>query len=167
MGKIWKHLLITVLGAVLVIGVPLYTSDYFLSFFRSDADTVSSASVIIDAPSGDYIVLINQDYHPDADTLEQWKTLFSGKEAGVIFEDISCSVASGDTGALDMAKSLQSRLPENQMTISTEDAGLLFSRADAGCYDILIASAEFADIYNLQSAYRDNVTVIQVGGDSQ
>ena len=85
---------------------------------------------------------------------------FRGEEVSVIFEDISCSVATGDTGGQELARSFQSRLPENQMRIQTEDVTLLLSRADHGKFDVIVLSKEFADSYAAETAYQDNVDVI-------
>jgi galactitol-specific phosphotransferase system IIB component len=62
-----------------------------------------------------------------------------------------------------MAQSFQSRLPEKQMSVQTENATLLMSRADCGKYDIIILSKEFAESYDMTtvdstSAIRINVT---------
>ncbi len=131
------------------------------SLFSGDLDAVSSASIILDQPSGNYIILINRELHQDEDNLDQWITFFSGGEILYIFEDISCSVANADLSGLELAKSFQSKLPENQMQIITEDATLLMSRADEGLYDIIIMSAEFAETYSAQTAYGDDDEVVE------
>ena len=105
--------------------------------------------------------------HPDAENLAKWKQFFRGEDMGFLFEDISCSVAKGDVGALDLARSFQSQLPENQMSVRPEEATLLFSRADAGKFDILIVSQEFADIYHAQSARTESVDWIEMQGGAE
>jgi hypothetical protein len=122
--------------------------------------------VIIDQPSGDYIVLINQNLHTNRDNLYTWVQFFSGQEISYLFEDISCSVAAGDSGALTMAQSFQSRLPEKQMSVQTENATLLLSRADCGKYDIIILSSEFAERYDLTTIDGAAVTMIEITGGS-
>jgi galactitol-specific phosphotransferase system IIB component len=87
---------------------------------------------------------------------------FGGEEISYLFEDISCSVIAADTGALTMAQSFQSRLPEKQMTIRTEDATLLMSRADRGKYDIIIISKEFAKSYDATTAEGKNTALINI-----
>ncbi len=120
-------------------------TDYFKSYVTTGGvDAVTSASVILDAPSGSYLVLINTTCHTDDETLATWVTFFSGGEVDYIFEDVVCTVASVDTGAVDMAESLQSRLPENQMRIESENQTMVLSRLDYSKFDVLVMSAEFA-----------------------
>lgn len=159
--KILKHFGIIAASLVLLLGVPLVCTGKAGSLFSGDLDAVSSASIILDQPSGNYIILINRELHQDEDNLDQWITFFSGGEILYIFEDISCSVANADLSGLELAKSFQSKLPENQMQVITEDATLLMSRADEGLYDIIIMSAEFAETYSAQTAYGDDDEVVE------
>ena len=116
-------------------------------------DAISSATSIIDAPSGEYVIVLNSSAHPDKEKLSVWADFFSGKEISIIFEDISCQVIRGDEGGLEMAKSLQSRLPENQMTLTVTDGTLLMSKAEAGRYDSILMSAEYADSFGADTLY--------------
>jgi galactitol-specific phosphotransferase system IIB component len=75
-------------------------------------------------------------------------------------------VASGDSGALTMAQSFQSRLPEKQMSVQTENATLLMSRADCGKYDIIILSKEFAETYDMTTMDSASAVRIDVTGGS-
>ena len=88
--------------------------------------------MILAQPSGEFLVLLNTAKHPDAKNLALWEQLFTGDEAPVIFEDITCLTAAPDSGGNEMAQSCRSRLPENQMTVHAIDATLLFSKAEAG-----------------------------------
>jgi hypothetical protein len=160
------HSLVVLAGVALLLGVPFLTTDYAKSMRNGTVDTVSSASVIIDQPSGDYIVLINQNLHTNRDNLDTWVQFFSGQEISYLFEDISCSVISGDSGALTMAQSFQSRLPEKQMSIQEENATLLMSRADHGKYDMMILSKEFAESYDAATIDDGTAVVIDVIGGS-
>ncbi len=74
------------------------------------------------------------------------------------------SVPKGDQGAVSMARSFQSRLPENQMKLHTENASLLCSQADNGLFDIRILSREYADAYRAESAHSDEVQVLALTG---
>ena len=154
-----KHILFIAAGAFLILGLPFLGSDYFKNM-TDGVDAVSGASLIIDKPSGEYVVLINRDFHKNEENLALWHHFFRGEEVSYIFEDISCSVAAGDAGGQEMARSFQSRLPENQMRIRSEDATLLLSRADHGKFDVIVLSKEFAEGYSADTAYRDNVDVI-------
>ena len=158
-----KHAGIVAGGLFLILVLPLLCTGNAAALF-SDVDAVTSSTVVLDAPSGSYVVLINQELHTDADNLAEWIKFFNGEDILYIFEDVACSVASSDSAGLDMAESYQSRLPENQMEIQTEDPTLLLSRADAGLFDIIVMSAEFAEAYSAYTAYTDSVTVIQVAG---
>jgi galactitol-specific phosphotransferase system IIB component len=157
-----KHTGIVLAGVFLLLGIPFFTTDYFRNLLCGDTDAVSSASVIIDQPSGEYIVLINRELHTDEENRNTWIQFFSGEEISYLFEDISCSVAAADTGALTMAQSFQSRLPEKQMSIQIEDASLLMSRADRGKYDIIILSKEFAKSYDVTTAEGEATTLINI-----
>jgi len=162
-----KHVLLCAAGVLALLGLPFTQTSRFRQLLSGDTDAVSSASVVLDQPSGSYIVMINEAEHPDAENLAKWKQFFRGEDMGFLFEDISCSVAKGDAGALDLARSFQSQLPENQMSVRPEEATLLFSRADAGKFDILIVSQEFADIYHAQSARTESVDWIEMQGGAE
>ena len=67
--KILKHLLIVTGALFILVGVPLMMTDYWRGLLSSDeADAVSSPSVVIDKPSGNYIVLITTRLHTDLKT---------------------------------------------------------------------------------------------------
>lgn len=143
--KIRYHVLIIVVALVLLVGLPLYLTGFFDEDIGVDA--ISSATMIIDQPTGAYVVIINPDFHPDKDKLATWRKFFAGEEIDFIFEDISCVVANIDESGLEIAKSFQSRLPENQMTIRTEDITLMLSKAMTDRYDVIILSKEIFDAY--------------------
>jgi hypothetical protein len=163
--NILKHMGVVLAGVVLLLVIPFWKTDYFKQLTNKEVDAVASASVVIDQPSGEYEVLINRDMHPDADNLDTWISFFSGGEISYLFEDISCSVIKGDAGALTMARSFQSRLPEKQMSVQTEDATLLMSRADNGKYDIIIISKEYAKSYGAATAVGTNTTLINIDSE--
>jgi len=160
--KIGRHILIILTALFLILGLPFLRTGY-LERKLTGADAVASSSVIIDAPSGEFVVLINKDVHTNAENLQTWEDFFSGKEIGYLFEDIICTVATGDAGGITMAQSFQSRLPENQMEIKTEDTILMLSKAEYGKFDIIIMSKEIADSFTASTLYdRDNVIMIAV-----
>lgn len=161
-ANIIKHIGIIAGSTLIILGIPLLLTGRLPSFFSNGPDAVTSASVILDKPSGQYYVLVNKDLHSDAEKLRDWVTFFSGGEILYIFEDISCSVAASDAGGLDMANSFRSRLPENQMQITPEDAALLASRADHGLYDVIILSRECADHYKIPTEASEHNEVIEV-----
>ena len=164
--RVLRHIGIIAAGVILMIGVPLWCTGYITSLFSDSADVVSSASVVLDQPSGEFVVLINKELHKNQENLDKWIKFFSGDVAEdeilVIFEDVSCSVAETDSTGVDLAESFRSQLPENQMQVKQEDVTLVASRADNGFFDILVMSKEFADAYSLETAYGDNVQVINV-----
>ena len=164
--NVLKHIGIVAAGIILIIGVPLLCTGYPQRLMSGSLDAVSSASIVLDQPSGSFIVMINKDYHKDEDTLHDWIRFFSGSveedELLIIFEDIAVSAASADAAGAEMADSLRSQLPENQMKVTKEDATLLMSRADAGLFDIIILSKEFADGYHAETAFGSNVEVVEL-----
>lgn len=161
--KVIKHIIIVCVCLVVILGMP------FLYLYKraggNDTDAVSSASVIIDQPSGEYVVLINKNRRKDDDTLRTWISFFSGDEISFVFEDIICHVAESDTSGYTMAASFQSRLPENQMKVVSEDGTLMMSKAENGNYDIIVMSKEAADIYNIDRlAGRSDCEVCSITG---
>lgn len=148
-GGIIRHIMIGLLSAVLLIGGPIYA--VYGPLGTGSADAVSSATVVIEQPSGAYVVLINRDRHANADNLDTWVTFFGGGDFNIIFEDISCIVPNADAGGLELAKSFQSRLPENQMKLRTEDTTLLLSKAAYGEFDVIIFSREAYDAYGAKT----------------
>ena len=143
-------------------------SGYFSRLIRGSLDAVSGASVVLDEPSGEFVILINKNIHTDREALSDWVRFFSDEaeddELVIIFEDISCSVAQTDAAGVEMAESLRSQLPENQMKIEKEDATLIMSRADSGLFDMILLSKEYADVYHAETAYKDTVQVIEIKG---
>ncbi len=162
MKKYLKHTGIILAGILFLLGIPFLSTDYFKTLLNGNTDAVTSASVVIDQPSGEYIVLVNGNLHTDKENLDTWIKFFQGEEISYLFEDISCSVIKGDEGALNTAKSFQSRLPEKQMRIQQEDATLLMSRADNGKYDIIIISKEYANSYDVTTAEGENTALINI-----
>ncbi|MBQ7565002.1 MAG: hypothetical protein IJT16_13565 [Lachnospiraceae bacterium] len=108
--------------------------------------------------------MINQALHPNEEKLSAWRDFFEGREIPVIFEDISCVVGASDSTGYEMARSFQSRLPENQMRIRTENPALMLSKADYGKFDVLLLSKEAADVYNVSELYdEDGYIIIHAG----
>ena len=166
--KTLKHLFIVAVVLFLIVGVPFMMTDYWRGLLSSDeADAVSSPSVVIDKPSGNYIVLINTRLHKDKEKLNQWIDFFSGKETDIIFEDIACTVAEGDAMGIEMADSFRSKLPENQMKIKKEEAVLVVSRAEEGKFDVLLMSKEFANSYKLKEKNRDYIDDINISEEKK
>ncbi|MBQ8922176.1 MAG: hypothetical protein IJ060_08470 [Oscillospiraceae bacterium] len=139
------HLIADLAVLFLILGLPMLCTDTGRAVLRGQPDAVSGASVIAAQPSGNYVVLLNTDRHPDKGNLALWEQFFTGDEAPVIFEDISCLTAVSDRGGRDMAESCRSRLPENQMTVQAIDSTLLLSKAEYGLFDCIILSQEAAD----------------------
>ncbi len=164
--KLLGHGALILGGLFLLLGVPFLATDYGQNFIKTGGmDTVSSASTILDAPSGQYVIFINNALHTE-EKLSEWETFFSGGDITYIFEDISCSVSSGDAGAIEMAQSLQSRLPENQMSLQKEDQTLLLSRAENGKFDVLIMSVEFVEANLNLEDFLASATIITIEGES-
>ncbi|MBQ7371635.1 MAG: hypothetical protein IJW67_07105 [Blautia sp.] len=162
-----RHMLwiVGLLTVFLVIPCFAFTDIPALAVNRlsGNVDGISSSSIVLDAPSGHYVVLINTDRHTDKETLDLWLDFFAGKEIPIIFEDISCVVAQQDAPGMEMAIACQSRLPENQMTIRQEDGLMMVSKAEEGGFDILILSEEIADVYSVSTLYeKENVKVVTI-----
>ena len=160
--KVIKHIIIVCVCLFAMLGIPFL---FLYSKTAGGTDAVTGASVIIDQPSGDYMVFINKDRRRDEETLATWESFFSGREISYVFEDIICCVAENDTAGYTMAQSFQSRLPENQMVIHKEDGTLMMSKADTGRYDIIIMSKEAAKMYNVDTleGRDDSITCLITG----
>lgn len=161
-----KHTAIIVISLFLILGVPFMNTDYFKALISDgEVDSVSSASVVIEKPSGNYIVLINLEKHTNEENLSLWHDFFEGKDVSFIFEDIECTVASNDSNGITMAESFRSRLPENQMKIKPEDATLMLSKAEYNKFDVIIISEEIADMFTAETLFDiENIDVIRVRG---
>lgn len=114
----------------------------------SAADAVSKATTIIDAPSGSFVVLLNEKKHEARQTADDWEAFFRG-ESPLLMEDIVCDVIQSDPSGYEMADSYRSRLPENQMTIRQGEALLVVSRAEQGLCDVVVMSKETADSWKI------------------
>lgn len=164
--SIVKHIIVTVAAIFLILGIPFISTDYFKALISDDPDAVTSASVIVDKPSGDYIVFINLNKHTNKENLALWHDFFEGKDVSFIFEDINCCVAKNDVNGLTMAQNFQSRLPENQMIISAEDSTLMLSKAEYNKFDVIVMSQEIADFYSADTLFKNsNIDVIKVKGE--
>lgn len=166
--RMWKHVCIVAGSLFVTLGAPYMTTDHFRNMVSgNDIDAVSSASVIVEQPSGNYLVLMNLDKHGNADAMEQWRLFFSGSDDyDVIFEDVVCTVASSDPNGRTMAESFRSRLPENQMKVKSEDATLMLSKAEYGKFDVIVMSEEVADLYTASQLYdKGSVEVMYVKGE--
>ncbi|MBR1554639.1 MAG: hypothetical protein IJ644_04510 [Oscillospiraceae bacterium] len=163
--KVIRHILCDMLILFLMLGLPFLRTDYCKALMNPDADAVSSASVIVDKPSGTYLVCINLEKHTDDEALEIWRDFFTGKEIDLIFEDIVCSVAKSDSNAGTLAENYQSRLPEHQCEIRKEDVTLMLSKAEHLKFDILVMSQEIADFYHADTLRSmPEIEIIQVQG---
>lgn len=151
--KAVTHIVTDVVLLTAMLGLPVVLTG-------TKPDAVSSASVIIEAPSGQFLVLLN------TDTLEEdafWEAYFSGEDVDFCFEDIHCMTAQSDAAALTMAQSFQSRLAEHQMDVRQEDLTLLMSKADHGKFQVIILSEELAAYCKAETAMCDGVKALHIG----
>ena len=159
-SKLLAHIGGTLLAVFLLAALPILLS--FDIFGAETADAVSSASLELpDQPSGDFVILMRADLHRD--TAADWESFFKDEDFAVIFEDISCLVSIGDESAKQLAERYMAQLPENQMTLRSEDATLLASKAEAGYIDVAIFSREMADAIGL-SPRGEKIRLIELKG---
>ena len=169
MKKILRPLaVLCALGLALLLPYRVFIGPLSGLFSRlGGVDAVTSASVIIDKPSGSYLVLLNADRHSKYGTADDWTRFFTG-ESLVIMDDVDCQVIDQDAGGRQLAESYQSRLPENQMRIRDENGLMLLSKAERGGFDVIVLSREFADAYSAQTVFdQANVRVLQIGGEAE
>ena len=163
MKMVIKHTLIA--AAVLAITVVLPFSLNRSIFFGGNTDAVAQATAVIpDEPSGEHIVLINKRLH--SDSLDEWISFFNDEEFAVIFDDIKCTAAMGDNSGIQLAERFMAQLPENQMTLRTEDPTLLISKAEKGYIDTAVFSKEMADALKL-SIKSDDIAVVYIHGGTK
>lgn len=146
-SEIIRHIVCLVVTVLLFAGTP---AVLLAVSGGQGVDAVSSATKILEQPSGAYVVFLNRNRHTDADTLHTWIHFFSGEEIDFLFEDISCIVSAADQGGLEIAKSFQSRLPENQMKLRTEDATMFLSKVYYGDFDVAVMSREAYQAYGAE-----------------
>lgn len=147
--RLLRRAAVTVLGLFLLAGLPALLTGAPQRALQG-TDAVSAATVVLDQPSGAYVVLINRGRHTNEDNLAVWDRFFRGEEIDFLFEDISCVTADSDPSGLELARSFQSRLPENQMRLRTENITLLLSKARWGIYDVILLSREVYDAYGAE-----------------
>lgn len=163
--KAVKHIIVVIAALFVILGIPTLSSVDVSALLSGNPDAVTHASTELpDQPSGEFIVLINND--TQGDYIEEWREFFTEGDFGVIMSDIGCMTFEGDTTAIQLAERYQARLPENQMTLKSENALLLASKAECGLFDAIVASKEMADAYKLDDiCARDSVTCITVKGE--
>ena len=121
----------------------------------------SSATQIQDAPLGTYTIFVNRRLHKDKQALDYLLDFLAGEDVPLIMEDVSCVVATSDVAGLEMAQSLASRLPANQMKVRAEDGILMVSKAEVGRFDIMVLSDETAAALDVTELASDpNVEVV-------
>lgn len=159
--KAFAHIATVLVALALLVGVPVASRVDIGALAAGGVDTVSSSTQIQAAPSGTFTVLINRDLHPKKDVLEKWVDFFSGRDVPVIMEDVSCVAIQGDAAGIEMAQSLQSRLPENQMKLRLEGGQFAVSKAFDGRFDVLVMSDEVAMAYDAEQLYSlPNIEVV-------
>ena len=70
----------------------------------------------------------------------------------------------GDEAGMQLAERYKAQLPENQMTVRSEDAALLASKAESGLIDAAIFSKEMAQAIKLSPDKAENVSSIEITG---
>ena len=154
--SVFVHIIADLAVLAAVIGIPLLTA-------AQKPDALSSATTVLDAPSGEFVVLLNREHLTETNF---WERFFSGRDVDFCFEDINCIVPLTDQSALTMAQSFQSRLAENQLTLRQEDLTLLLSKADHGKFQVIILSAETAEQYKAETAVQGNILALHIGQES-
>ncbi len=154
-----RHIAVCAAGVILLLVVPFLFTDGFARLING-TDAVSGASEILDAPSGNYTVLINRERHKSGSDMEAWREFFSGGDFTIIFDDISCVTLEGDESAHEMAMSFMSRLPENQMKLHSGSALQVLSKAEYGRYDMLLLSDEAAESYGISAIADSSFTEV-------
>ena len=83
-GRFLGHRMADILLVLLIFSIPLHRAGFPAKLFTNRVDAVTSASVILEKPSGEYIVVINQSFHPDKEKLYAWRDFFEGREIPVL-----------------------------------------------------------------------------------
>lgn len=160
MRVVW-HIVVVVALLGAFVALPFFSSVNVKALESGDFNAVSSATAAVDAPDGHYTILINADRHTDKEVLADWMAFFSGEDVPLIMEDISCVAIESDPAGIEMAKSLQSRLPENRMTLRLENGVLALSKAEVGKFDTMVMSDDVADLFEA-TTLNDNPNVVVI-----
>ncbi len=162
-----RHLLFTLTLLFLILGIPaLFFADWS-GVFNNGVDAVTGASLEVpDSPSGNFYVFMNKAHRNG--TLDEWRNFFTEQPVGVIFEDISCQVLTGDVSGKQLAERYQARLAENQMKLRAESNSLLLSaKIENNYFDVSIVSQEIAEALNLDRVFKsDDILVIEIQSES-
>ena len=159
-----RHILFVIAALFVTLGLPAMRSEAF-QLATGGTDAVSSATTILEAPSGEYVILINTQRHEASGTLQTWQDFFAGKDIGIVFEDLNCIVIRGDTAGEEAARSYQSRLPENQMKIRLEDSTLMLSKAQHGRFDVILMSREMYEASGASSEKKaERIDLVEADG---
>ena len=164
--RILMHAGIVLCVLLLLVGIP--AAVFFDVFGGDGTDAVSSATIVVDAPSGSFYVLLNPSLHEDA--LEDWVAFLSAdpdsnEDLPIIWEDAKLLYAEGDATGEQLAERYQSMLSPNQMTIRSENPTLLCSKVENGLVDIAVFSREFADALQLNPEISGLTVMELVGGE--
>ena len=159
------HGALVILFLCLTILLPFaVNSDIFMG---DNTDAVAQATIEIpDEPSGEYYIFINKRLHRDS--INDWISFFNDDEFAVIFDDIKCIAPKGDVNGIQLAERYKAQLPENQMTLRTEDPTLLASKAEQGYIDMAVFSVEMAEAMGIQGdSVEKDIVLIQLRGGSE
>jgi len=151
--RVFAHIATVVALLLAFVGLPAWLGGVNVSALLPGVDAVSAATAIQDAPSGSYTILINRDLHTNDEVLGHWLDFLAGKDVPLIMEDVSCVALEGDVAGIEMANSLASRLPANQMKVRVENGVLVLSKAEVGRFDIMVMSDETAEAFGASTTY--------------
>ena len=143
--RVASHIACVVALLAAFLGLPAWQGGVdVLALMSGGPDLVSSATTIQAAPDGHFVIFVNTALHTDVEVLSLWQDFLAGKDVPLIMEDVTCVTARGDVAGIEMADSLASRLPANQMKVRTEDGVLAISKAEVGRFDIMVLSEDAA-----------------------
>lgn len=151
--RVFAHIATVVALLLAFVGVPAWQGHVNVAALLSSAEDAGAATDIHDVPSGSYTILVNRDLHTNAEVLGYWLDFLTGKDVPLITEDVSCVALEGDVAGIEMAYSLASRLPTNQMKVRVENGVLALSKAEVGRFDIMVMSDEMADAFGASTTY--------------
>lgn len=151
-GRVLLNVCIVLVVLALLIGVPFTQSALFQQLTADQAAAPDPSAEAPDAEassaSGEFLVFINCDFHADEAQLAAWQAFFAGEKGSVPSETASLSVAEGDAAAYAQAQAYQSQLPKDQLAVRQEGPITLLSKAEGGCFDMLLMSREMADVFH-------------------
>ena len=150
--RIGRHIIVVAAALLLLLGLPL-------AVLRNTAQQS-------DGGSGEFVVLINRELHPDDKEIGKLEKLFAdGQADGLDTDGIKFAVSPEDAAGLAFAERLLK--PDDTAALTGDDTALMLSKAENGLFDVIVMSKELADSSKAETvAKKTNAEMLCVKGET-